>query len=379
MWCPDSATGVDPDYFAEALKPRVLPLLASHSSRWPTGLSGGSLEARTGLPGRRTVRAFDTHARAVAAEIQAGGFDVVFAGSCFVLGAPPLARYLDGPTALYLGEPNRSLYEAPSAWAPMEPSGGMKGRAKGAYKLAVAHRMRRLVIDETANAKAFDRVLVNSRYSAEAVARAYGLSARVCSLGVDPGEWEVPDLPSRPDPVVVGIGTLGRHKGVDLAVAAVAAVAAEDRPELRWLCNRSDPHYKAELQRQASAAGVRLTIKEGLGTDALRDELASAWFLVAAARLEPFGYTPLEAAALGVPTVAVAEGGFRETVVDGRTGLLVERDPALMAGAMTRLIRDEGLARALGEQARADVRERWSMTAAIDAIEQQLLAVATGA
>jgi glycosyltransferase involved in cell wall biosynthesis len=43
---------------------------------------------------------------------------------------------------------------------------------------------------------------------------------------------------------------------------------------------------------------------------------------------EDFGITPLEAMASGKPVIAVQEGGFVETVLNGRTGLLVraERD-----------------------------------------------------
>lgn len=41
---------------------------------------------------------------------------------------------------------------------------------------------------------------------------------------------------------------------------------------------------------------------------------------------EDFGMTPVEAMASGKPVVAVNEGGFKETVVDGKTGLLINAD-----------------------------------------------------
>lgn len=41
---------------------------------------------------------------------------------------------------------------------------------------------------------------------------------------------------------------------------------------------------------------------------------------------EDFGMTPVEAMASGKPVVAVNEGGFKETVVDGKTGVFVEAD-----------------------------------------------------
>jgi glycosyltransferase involved in cell wall biosynthesis len=45
--------------------------------------------------------------------------------------------------------------------------------------------------------------------------------------------------------------------------------------------------------------------------------------LVTTSLEEDFGLTPLEAAASGKPVVAVAEGGYKETVIDGQTGFLV--------------------------------------------------------
>ncbi|MGB9938737.1 glycosyltransferase [Methanosarcina sp.] len=41
---------------------------------------------------------------------------------------------------------------------------------------------------------------------------------------------------------------------------------------------------------------------------------------------EDFGMTPVEAMASGKPVIAVNEGGFKESVVDGRTGVLVDAD-----------------------------------------------------
>ena len=58
----------------------------------------------------------------------------------------------------------------------------------------------------------------------------------------------------------------------------------------------------------------------------------------------------LEAARQGRPTVATAVGGVPEIVIDGQTGLLVERDsPEAFAGAVARLLADRPLAQRLGE------------------------------
>jgi len=49
---------------------------------------------------------------------------------------------------------------------------------------------------------------------------------------------------------------------------------------------------------------------------------------------EDFGMTPIEAMASGKPTIAVKEGGYLETIVDGSTGLLIEADETALINAV---------------------------------------------
>ncbi|HME02996.1 MAG TPA: glycosyltransferase, partial [Solirubrobacteraceae bacterium] len=97
-----------------------------------------------------------------------------------------------------------------------------------------------------------------------------------------------------------------------------------------------------------------------------------AALLAYAPRLEPFGYAPLEAAAAGVPTVAVAEGGIRETILDGVTGLLVSRDERDMANAIGRVLGDVDLRTRLGIAANERARRRWRVDDAVARLENEL-------
>lgn len=70
----------------------------------------------------------------------------------------------------------------------------------------------------------------------------------------------------------------------------------------------------------------------------------------------------LEAMAAGLPVVASAVGGLPEVVQDGDNGLLIPpRDAGALAGALERLLTDPALARRLGANARAHVREHYSL------------------
>ncbi len=64
---------------------------------------------------------------------------------------------------------------------------------------------------------------------------------------------------------------------------------------------------------------------------------------------EAFGVAALESSAAGVPVVASDVGGLRDTVLDGRTGLLVQtRSPVALAEAISTLLLDDLLRAKMG-------------------------------
>jgi len=84
----------------------------------------------------------------------------------------------------------------------------------------------------------------------------------------------------------------------------------------------------------------------------------------------------LEAMAAARPVVATRVGGTPELVIDGKTGILVERnEPRELTRAITTLLRDETLRASLAAGARRHIAERFSA----DDILDRHLAVYAGA
>jgi glycosyltransferase involved in cell wall biosynthesis len=82
---------------------------------------------------------------------------------------------------------------------------------------------------------------------------------------------------------------------------------------------------------------------------------------------EPFPLSVVEAMAAELPVVSSRVGGLPESMVDGKTGLLVEpNNPAALADAMLRLIADKKMARSMGITGGARARElfSWEVVAA---------------
>jgi phosphatidylinositol alpha 1,6-mannosyltransferase len=100
----------------------------------------------------------------------------------------------------------------------------------------------------------------------------------------------------------------------------------------------------------------------------LAERYRRAAVVVCPSRSEGFGIVCAEAMAHGRAVVATAVGGLQELVGHARTGFLVEPgNPAALRVAIKLLLADPVLRRRLGENARADVAERFAWPAVTQA------------
>jgi len=323
----------------------------------------------------------DRHCVRCAAEINAGQFDVLFANPCAFFRVTGIRRHVQMPAALYLQEPYRSLYEALPRlpWLALPRSSGSPWAPRSIKRfvrdLIRIQALRFQASEECENASTFDQILVNSQFSRESVLRAYGLDSQVSYLGVAADRFR--PLGMTRERFVVGVGAIGRHKGVDTAVRAIATIPEESRPPLVWIGNDVDREYQHEVDALAESLGVSLVTRVDVSDKELLEVLSRATVMVYTSRLEPFGLAPLEANACETPVVAIAEGGVRETIRDGVNGILVlDRRPDEIGRALMRVLDDPALARRLGEQARAHVMGQWSWQGAVRRVEEALCKVA---
>lgn len=367
-WCPPTA---DTSYLPlSAIIPEHVVDLT-----WPVRLTLGDISGIT-LRAERKIAAMDAHCRACAEEINRRDFDILFANCCMFFRATSIGRFTNIPSVIYLGEPYRWLYEAMPRLCWLAPPRRKRPLlAPSSLKAAVedfrsVRNWRFQAREEVDNAAAFRRILVNSYFSRESVLRAYGLDSDVCYLGINKDIFV--DRCLERTNTVVGIGSFTREKNIRFCIEALALMP-QPRPTLVWVGNMVVPEYLTKMQSLAGERMVEFEPKVRISDEELVNILNQALCMLYAPWLEPFGLAPLEANACGVPVIAVAEGGVRETIIDGVTGLLVENDPVSMTNAIQRLIDSPNLARELGSNGRDNVQKNWTMSAAIDRLEQRLI------
>jgi len=172
----------------------------------------------------------------------------------------------------------------------------------------------------------------------------------------------------------VGLGSIVPEKRVEVVIGALAQLPAP-RPGLVWIGNAAIAHHLQNMQQLAQSLGVPFRAEVSISDTEVVDILNRAAALVYTPRLEPFGLAPLEANACGLPVIAIAEGGVRETILDGVNGLLVEDHPNAIARAIQRLLGDPDYARRLGDNGGEIVARHWSIEASTDRLEERLMRV----
>jgi glycosyltransferase involved in cell wall biosynthesis len=166
------------------------------------------------------------------------------------------------------------------------------------------------------------------------------------------------------------------EKDPDALLAAVAALRRSGR-DVRVL-HRSGGHD--EFVRRAAAHGIADAVLAGPavppGPD-LADYYRASDVCVQASRAEGLGFSPLEALACGVPVIASAVGGLRDTIDDGRTGWTVPPgDPAALAAALEHVLDRPAEARRRAELGRALVSRTYERQRAFAAVHDTIAALA---
>ncbi|HEV7744978.1 MAG TPA: glycosyltransferase family 4 protein [Pyrinomonadaceae bacterium] len=181
------------------------------------------------------------------------------------------------------------------------------------------------------NASIGQRYIVLSHHLAQVV-RSYGRKVSVAVIpvyGVDTNLFQPPRESKSAIRERLGLPTTGRliffssriapEKDSETLLSAVALLRSTGKDI--WLLHRSGG-YRAFI-KDAERFGIADRI---IASDAvhphrsLPQEYQACDLCVQASREEGLGFSPLEALACGVPVVAAAVGGLKETIIDGQTG-----------------------------------------------------------
>ncbi len=184
-------------------------------------------------------------------------------------------------------------------------------------------------------------------------------------------EWGIGDA----QPLIVFVGRLHREKGIDTLLAAMSHLSARGNPQALVIAGDGPERTMVQTFISHGEGGERCRWL-GFRHD-VRGVLSAADIFAMPSRWEGFGLAIGEAMAAGLPVVGTEVPGVRDLVVDGETGLLVDReDVTALAEAVERLAGDPELRARLGAAGRQRVVTCYTVEENVAAHERLYMEVA---
>lgn len=209
------------------------------------------------------------------------------------------------------------------------------------------------------------------------IAVSHSTAAGLADLGVDEARIRVVHNGVDPcphgrgksaEPLFLALGRLVPHKRFDMLLRAWEQV----RPLVGGrLVIAGDGPERARLQ---ASAGDGTSLPGRISEGEKQELLATSWLLLHPSSVEGWGLAVMEAAAHATPTLGFDVPGVRDSVLDGRTGMLVRSEGELVR-AWVALGQDRSVRQDLGRRARVRAEQYpWSRTvdAFLEAAEEAL-------
>ena len=239
--------------------------------------------------------------RQMAKAINKSDADVVLAHPCQLTQAPYLLRYLTKPSVYFMEEVLRVAYEPH-----LQPLKSIK------VPFRYYESARRVLIKniDLINLRKATKLVTSSRFVARQIKQIYGRLAQAIHLGVDTNTFKPKQTyklsPRTPRDAGNQLLFVGRKNHIDCY------------PLIKSVAKSLEPEFRVEY--------VTLSSNKFKLTDKKMAELyQTSLATLCLAFNEPFGLVAVESMACGTPVIAVNQGGYRETVIDNKTGFLIAR------------------------------------------------------
>ena len=214
-------------------------------------------------------------------------------------------------------------------------------------------------------ARMLDRVIVDSRSSAEEVGKVFKVpesKMRMVYIGVDTDVFRgVNGHGKRPNSLLVVGRTEDRKKGILYLLQALRLLKSDNVDVNLTVVDNVIPDNFAPKLVKEYGLGDMVKFTGRVSTEELVREYSKAEIAVTASVYEGFGLPAAEAMACEVPVIATHTGALPEVVKDGETGILVPPgDPFALARAIKLLQADEHLRHRMGSEGRRRVEQCFS-------------------
>lgn len=169
------------------------------------------------------------------------------------------------------------------------------------------------------NIKKINCILTNSKNTQKRILDYTGCHATILYPPVDTAFFTPSEKNTQQASYYLSFARLSEIKRVDLIVRAFQKLPEEN---LIITYGKNDPEKQCIMNLSHDYPNI--TLLQSPTDEALKNLIRGAKATIYIPRDEDFGMSPIESMACGTPVIGVNEGGLKETILDGITGILMD-------------------------------------------------------
>ena len=279
----------------------------------------------------------------IAQDIDSRGYDIALIHTDRITQAPFILLFLKTKNIYFCLEPLKMAYEY-GLRTPDNLSFFNK-----AYEACNRYVRRRI---DRENARASDSSVAISCFGRELMIQAFDMYPKISYLGVNSQQFKNLHIPKKNQ--VLFVGQKLKLNGYEYALEAIRLIPEKIRPELKIL-------------------SISKNSKERLLDEGLVKLYNESLITLSLSNFDTLGLVVLESLACEVPVIAFNAAGYRETMIDEKTGYLVDFSALEIANKIIALIENPRLRNKMGKEGREWIEKQWTWKKQIKDLEALLM------
>jgi glycosyltransferase involved in cell wall biosynthesis len=183
-----------------------------------------------------------------------------------------------------------------------------------------------------------ERIVCNSENTRGRIERFYGRGARVINPPIETSKFK----PGKYGNYWLSVNRLTSAKRIEIQMNAFAKLP-DEKLIVVGSYERGSALFESYKRFIEKIKPKNVKIMNWVDSETLRDLHANSKGFITTSKDEDFGMTPIEAMASGRPVIAPNEGGYKESIVNGKTGILIDGlNPDKLAEAIKKVGKNPG-------------------------------------